>query len=109
MLMELQPESLQQNGPDLVPDEAPDKGRLMGALTGSTDVMAVARCCWPAQGLREIGGCFRLRKSGAHPQYTTRWADATVEQFIQVIDSVIRAYNEKRIKVSLDSPSHVEY
>ena len=33
----------------------------------------------------------------------------TIEQFIEVVDSYIRWYNEKRIKISLGSPSPIEY
>jgi transposase InsO family protein len=40
--------------------------------------------------------------------YPGRWQETTIEQFIQVIDSYIRWYNEKRIKISLDSLSPVE-
>ena len=35
--------------------------------------------------------------------------DITVGQFIQVVDSYIRWYNEKRIKISLGSLSPIEY
>ena len=41
--------------------------------------------------------------------YPGRWQDTTIEQFIQVIDSHIRWHNEKRIKISLDSLSPIEY
>ncbi|AGU53375.1 integrase core domain-containing protein [Variovorax paradoxus B4] len=33
----------------------------------------------------------------------------TLEQFIEVVDSYIRWYNEKRIKISLGSLSPIEY
>ena len=33
----------------------------------------------------------------------------TIEQFIEVVDSYIRWYNEKRIKISLGSLSPIEY
>jgi transposase InsO family protein/transposase-like protein len=41
--------------------------------------------------------------------YPRNWQDSTIEQFIQVVDSYIRWYNEKRIKISLGSLSHLEY
>ncbi len=41
--------------------------------------------------------------------YPRDWKNTTIEQFIQVVDSYIRWYNEKRIKISLGSLSPVEY
>jgi transposase InsO family protein len=41
--------------------------------------------------------------------YPRNWQDSTIEQFIQVVDSYIRWYNEKRIKISLGSLSPLEY
>ena len=35
--------------------------------------------------------------------------DITIDQYIQVVDSYIRWYNEKRIKMSLGSLSSIEY
>ena len=35
--------------------------------------------------------------------------DTTIEEFIQILDSYIRWYNEKRIKISLGSLSPIEY
>ena len=41
--------------------------------------------------------------------YPRSWQDHTVDQFIQIVDSYIRWYNEKRIKISLGSLSPIEY
>jgi transposase InsO family protein len=41
--------------------------------------------------------------------YPRDWQAITVDQFIEVVDSYIRWYNAKRIKVSLGSLSPVEY
>jgi transposase InsO family protein len=41
--------------------------------------------------------------------YSRNWQASTIEQFIQTLDSYIRWYNEKRIKISLGSLSPVEY
>ena len=41
--------------------------------------------------------------------YPRDWRAATVEQFVKEVDSYIRWYNEKRIKISLGSRSPVEY
>ena len=41
--------------------------------------------------------------------YPRNWQDHTVDQFIQIVDSYIRWYNEKRIKISLGSLSPLEY
>lgn len=41
--------------------------------------------------------------------YPRNWQSTTLEQFIQAVDSYIRWYNEKRIKISLGSLSPVEY
>lgn len=37
------------------------------------------------------------------------WQTTTIDQFIEIVDSYIRWYNAKRIKVSLGSLSPVEY
>ena len=37
------------------------------------------------------------------------WQATTIEQFIEVVDSYIRWYNERRIKISLGSLSPIEY
>jgi putative transposase len=41
--------------------------------------------------------------------YYRNWQDTTVEQFSQILNSYIRWYNEKRIKISLGSRSPLEY
>ena len=41
--------------------------------------------------------------------YPRQWRSTTLEQFIQTLDSYIRWYNEKRIKISLGSRSPLEY
>ena len=41
--------------------------------------------------------------------YSQHWQSTTIEQFTQTLDSYIRWYNEKRIKLSLGSLSPVEY
>ena len=41
--------------------------------------------------------------------YPRNWEATTIEQFIQVVDSYIGWYNEKRIKISLGSMSPIEY
>jgi len=41
--------------------------------------------------------------------YAQSWQTTTIEQFIQTLNSYIRWYNEKRIKISLGSLSPVEY
>ncbi len=41
--------------------------------------------------------------------YPRNWQNTTVDQFIQTVDSYIRWYNEKRIKIPLGSLSPVEY
>ena len=41
--------------------------------------------------------------------YLRDWRTTTIEQFIEVLDSYIRWYNEKRIKIPLGSRSPIEY
>lgn len=41
--------------------------------------------------------------------YPRDWKNATIEQFIAAVDSYIRWYNKKRIKISLGSLSPIEY
>ncbi|BCH67932.1 hypothetical protein RvVAT039_pl07650 (plasmid) [Agrobacterium vitis] len=42
-------------------------------------------------------------------KYPRNWSAITVEQFVGEVDAYIRWYNEKRIKLSLESLSPVEY
>jgi putative transposase len=41
--------------------------------------------------------------------YPRDWKATTIEQFIEAVDSYIRWYNEKRIKISLGALSPIEY
>ena len=41
--------------------------------------------------------------------YPRQWQATALEQFMQVLDSYIRWYNENRIKISLGSLSPIEY
>src|SRR5450830_492229 len=41
--------------------------------------------------------------------YPRNWQSTSIEQFIQTLDSYIRWYNEKRIKISLGALSPIEY
>ena len=41
--------------------------------------------------------------------YSRDWKGTTIAQFIEVVDSYIRWYNEKRIKISLGALSPIEY
>ncbi|WP_282413719.1 IS3 family transposase, partial [Pseudomonas sp. PS01299] len=41
--------------------------------------------------------------------YPRNWQSTSIEQFIQALDSYIRWYNEKRIKISLGALSPIEY
>lgn len=52
-------------------------------------------------------GFFGRLKTGLF--YPRDWRATTVEQFIEVVDSYIRWYNAKRIKISLGSLSPLEY
>lgn len=48
----------------------------------------------------------RLKNELFHPR---DWKNATIAQFIKAVDSYIRWYREKRIKISLGSLSPIEY
>jgi transposase InsO family protein len=37
------------------------------------------------------------------------WLDTTIDEFVSILDSYIRWYNEARIKISLGSHSPIEY
>ena len=52
-------------------------------------------------------GFFRRLKTELF--YPGDWSTTTIEQLIEVVDSYIRWYNEKRIKISLGSLSPIEY
>lgn len=41
--------------------------------------------------------------------YPRDWQTVSIDQFIAVVDSYIRWYNEKRIKISLGARSPIEY
>jgi len=41
--------------------------------------------------------------------YPRNWQDVSIDQFIATVDTYIRWYNEKRIKISLGSLSPIEY
>lgn len=41
--------------------------------------------------------------------YPRNWQSTSIEQFIQALDSYIRWYNEKRIRISLGALSPIEY
>ena len=41
--------------------------------------------------------------------YPRDWQATTIEEFIETVDSYIRWYNEKRIKITLGSLSPIEY
>ncbi|MBU9345465.1 IS3 family transposase [Burkholderia multivorans] len=46
-------------------------------------------------------------KAGGHGPLD--WQTVSIDQFIAVVDSYIRWYNEKRIKISLGARSPIEY
>ena len=48
----------------------------------------------------------RLKNELSYPR---QWQATTIEQFIPMLDSYIRWYNQKRIEVSLGSLSPIEY
>lgn len=52
-------------------------------------------------------GLFGRLKTGLF--YPRNWQSTSIEQFIQALDSYIRWYNEKRIKISLGALSPVEH
>ena len=52
-------------------------------------------------------GFFGRRKTELF--YPRQWQATTLKQFMQVLDSYIRWYNEKRIKLSLGSLSPIKY
>jgi len=50
-----------------------------------------------------------LRSAEERAVLSSDWKNATIEQFIEAVDSYIRWCNEKRIKISLESLSPIEY
>ncbi|WP_230959817.1 IS3 family transposase [Burkholderia cepacia] len=53
--------------------------------------------------------CFRAGMSERAWVYSRDWRTVSTDQFIEVVDSYIRWYNEKRIKISLGALSPIEY
>lgn len=64
-----------------------------------------------AQGVLTGQRCMRgiLRPTENGTVLSRNWQATTIEQFIGAVDSYIRWYNEKRIKISLGSLSPIEY
>lgn len=63
------------------------------------------KCCSPDNAACE-GFFGRLKTELFYPH---NWQSTSIEQFIQSLDSYIRWYNEKRIKISLGALSPIEY
>ena len=63
------------------------------------------KACSPDNAARE-GFFGRLKTEMFYPR---DWHSTSIEQFIQALDSYIRWYNEKRIKMSLGYLSPIEY
>jgi transposase InsO family protein len=53
--------------------------------------------------------CESRRENSPHSHFCSEALTVSVDQFIEVVDSYIRWYNEKRIKISLGALSPVEY
>jgi DNA polymerase V len=78
MLLELQPASVQQSELDLEQDEAPDKGRLMGALDGLNRRYGRGTVLLASTGLAGDRRLWSMKQERLTPQYTTRWEDMPV-------------------------------
>lgn len=63
------------------------------------------KACSPDNAASE-GFFGRLRNELFYPQDRK---NATIEQFIEALDSYVRWYNEKRIKIALGSVSPIEF
>lgn len=61
---------------------------------------------WKAYNAACEGFFGRLKTELFYPQ---DWQATTIEEFIETVDSYIRWYNEKRIKIALGSLSPIEY
>jgi transposase InsO family protein len=83
--------------------------RWPGWLTRMRDAKLVRsmsrKACSPDNAVCE-GFFGRLKTELFYPQ---DWQTTTIDQFIEVVDSYIQWYNEKRIKISLGSLSPIEY
>jgi hypothetical protein len=73
-------------------------------LSGSSPNTLLWKVCGQPEAVIVVFG--RLKTELFYPR---DWQARTIEQFIQVVDSYIRWYNEKRIKISLGSLSPIEY
>jgi DNA polymerase V len=78
MLLELQPASVKQAELDLEPDEAPDEGRLMGALDGLNRRYGRGTVLLASTGLAGDRRLWSMKQERLTPQYTTRWEDMPV-------------------------------
>jgi transposase InsO family protein len=80
-------------------------GKRRGIARQSVRGAAEAQPCSPDNAACE-GFFGRLKNELFYPR---DWKRTTIEQFIEVVDSYIRWYNEKRIKISLGALSPIEY
>jgi len=75
-----------------------DKGREADSLDVAQRVLTGQ---WACEGF--FG---RLKTALFYPR---DWQATNIEQFIQIVDTYIHWYNEKRVKISLGSLSPLEY
>jgi DNA polymerase V len=81
MLLELQPDSVQQGELDLEPEEANQeagKARLMSALDGLNQRYGRGTVLVASAGLDGDRRAWAMKQERRTPQYTTRWEDMPV-------------------------------
>lgn len=78
MLLDLQPNTLQQRELDLQDDEVPDRGLLMAALDGLNQRYGRGTVLLASAGLAGDRRAWAMKQERRTPGYTTRWEDMLV-------------------------------
>ena len=78
MLLDLQPDTVQQGELDLEADDAPERGNLMQALDGLNDRYGRGTVHMASAGLAGDRRAWSMKQERKTPGYTTSWADMAV-------------------------------
>jgi DNA polymerase V len=78
MLLELQPDSMQQHELDLEDDNVEDRGKLMSALDGLNQRFGKGTVLMASAGVEGNHRVWSMKQERRTPGYTTRWEDMPV-------------------------------
>ena len=78
MLLDLQPDSVQQGELDLDADDVPERGMLMQALDGPNERYGKGTVHMASAGMAGDKRVWSMKQERRTPAYTTCWADMLV-------------------------------